>query len=46
MLERAVSNLVSNADKFSPPGAPISIVSADGQGQRARFRTRHPGCRS
>jgi len=30
MLERAVSNLVSNADKFSPPGAPITIVSADG----------------
>ncbi len=29
-LERAVSNLVSNADKFSPPGAPITIVSADG----------------
>ena len=30
MLERAVGNLVSNADKFSPPGAPITVVSADG----------------
>jgi len=30
MLERAVSNLVSNADKFSPPGAPITVVSTDG----------------
>jgi len=30
MLERAVGNLVSNADKFSAPGAPITIVSADG----------------
>lgn len=30
MLERAVGNLVSNADKFSPPGAPITMVSADG----------------
>ena len=30
MLERAVSNLVSNADKFSPPAAPITIASADG----------------
>ncbi len=30
MLERAVNNLVSNADKFSPPGAPIDIVARDG----------------
>lgn len=26
MLERAVNNLVSNADKFSPPGAAVDIV--------------------
>jgi two-component system sensor histidine kinase MprB len=30
MLERAIGNLVSNADKFSPPGEPITIVSDDG----------------
>ena len=30
MLERAVSNLVSNGDKFGPPGTSIDIVAADG----------------
>lgn len=30
MLERAVNNLVSNADKFSPPGEPVDIVARDG----------------
>ncbi len=30
MLERAINNLVSNADKFSPPGAPIDIVVREG----------------
>jgi two-component system sensor histidine kinase MprB len=30
MLERAVNNLVSNADKFSPPGTPVVIVARDG----------------
>lgn len=30
MLERAISNLVSNADKFSPPGAPITVVTDGG----------------
>ncbi len=29
-LERAISNIVSNADKWSPPGADISVVVADG----------------
>lgn len=27
MLERAISNLVDNAHKYSPPGAPIEIVT-------------------
>ena len=30
MLERAVDNLVSNADKFSPAGTPIEIVARNG----------------
>ena len=30
MLERAVNNLVSNADKFSPSGTPVEIVARDG----------------
>lgn len=30
MLERAVNNLVSNADKFSPSGSPVHIISRDG----------------
>ncbi len=30
MLERAVNNLVSNADKFSPVGTPIEIVAGGG----------------
>ena len=28
-LERAVSNLLANADKFSPPDAPIEVVLAE-----------------
>lgn len=40
MLERAVSNLVSNADKFSPPGAPVTIIAGDGS---VRVRDRGPG---
>ena len=30
MLERAINNLVSNADKFSPSGSPVHIISRDG----------------
>jgi two-component system sensor histidine kinase MprB len=30
MLERALTNLVNNADKFSPPGTPIEIVAGEG----------------
>jgi two-component system sensor histidine kinase MprB len=30
MLERALTNLVNNADKFSPPGTPIEIVASEG----------------
>ncbi len=30
MLQRAVNNLVSNADKFSPPGTSLDIVVRDG----------------
>lgn len=30
MLERAVSNLVSNADKFSPAGEVVRVVAVDG----------------
>ncbi|MGA9276365.1 ATP-binding protein, partial [Ilumatobacter sp.] len=30
MLERSVNNLVNNADKFSPRGTTITIVSSDG----------------
>jgi len=40
MLDRAVSNLVSNADKFSPPGAPVTIVVGDGA---VSVRDRGPG---
>ncbi|WP_040495626.1 sensor histidine kinase [Ilumatobacter nonamiensis] len=40
MLERAVSNLVSNADKFSPAGEPVTIVSSDGT---VSVRDRGPG---
>jgi two-component system sensor histidine kinase MprB len=39
-LERAVSNLVSNADKFSPAAAPITVVSRDGM---VSVRDRGPG---
>ena len=28
-IERAIDNLLSNADKFSPPGAPIEVELAD-----------------
>ncbi|MEM1332977.1 MAG: ATP-binding protein [Actinomycetota bacterium] len=31
MLDRALSNLLSNAHKFSPPGAPIEIVVEGGR---------------
>lgn len=40
MLERAISNLVSNANKFSPPGEPITVVSSDGE---VSVRDRGPG---
>lgn len=39
-LERAVANLVSNADKFSPPGAPIEVVV---DGGRVAVRDHGPG---
>jgi two-component system sensor histidine kinase MprB len=29
-LQRAIANLLSNADKFSPPGAPITVEVIDG----------------
>ena len=40
MLERAVSNLVDNAHKWSPPGAPIEISV---QGGRVEVIDRGPG---
>jgi two-component system sensor histidine kinase MprB len=40
MLDRAINNLVSNADKFSTPGEVVTIVSADGS---VSVRDRGPG---
>lgn len=40
MLERAVSNLVDNALKYSPPGAPIELVV---DGRRIEVRDRGSG---
>jgi two-component system sensor histidine kinase MprB len=31
LVERAISNLLDNAVKYSPPGAPIEVVVRDGQ---------------
>jgi two-component system sensor histidine kinase MprB len=31
LLERAISNLLDNAVKYSPPGAPIEVIVRDGQ---------------
>jgi two-component system sensor histidine kinase MprB len=31
LLERAVSNLLDNAVKYSPPGAPIEVIVRDGE---------------
>ena len=43
-LERAVTNLMTNADKFSPPGTPIDVtVEVDGDGIRLAVRDRGPG---
>jgi two-component system sensor histidine kinase MprB len=39
-IDRAVTNLLSNADKFSPPGEPIAVVLAD---RRLVVRDRGPG---
>ena len=37
-LERAVTNLMTNADKFSPPGTPIDVtVEVDGGTHRSRL---------
>ena len=40
MLERALANLLGNADKFSPPGTPIEVVVGDGS---VIVRDRGPG---
>jgi two-component system sensor histidine kinase MprB len=40
LLERAVNNLVDNADKWSPPGAPIEISVCSGE---VRVRDHGPG---
>ncbi|MCB1004797.1 MAG: HAMP domain-containing histidine kinase [Acidimicrobiales bacterium] len=40
MVERAVANLLGNADKFSPPGAPIEVVVSGG---RVAVRDAGPG---
>ena len=40
MIERAVTNLLGNADKFSPPGEPIDVVVRDGL---VSVRDRGPG---
>lgn len=40
LLERALANLVENADKWSPPDEPIDIASGDG---RVSVRDRGPG---
>jgi two-component system sensor histidine kinase MprB len=40
MLERALTNLLANANKFSPPGEPIAIVA---QGGSVRVQDHGPG---
>lgn len=40
MLERAISNLLGNADKFSPPSTPVIVTSARG---RVVVRDHGPG---
>ncbi len=40
MLERALTNLLGNADKFSPPGEPIDVVAGGGA---VCVRDRGPG---
>jgi two-component system sensor histidine kinase MprB len=40
LLERAVNNLVDNADKWSPPGAPIEVSVHSGE---VRVRDHGPG---
>ncbi|MFN8038265.1 MAG: ATP-binding protein [Acidimicrobiales bacterium] len=43
-LERAVTNLMTNADKFSPPGTPIDVtVEPIDDGVRLTVRDRGPG---
>ncbi len=40
MLERAIGNLLANADKFAPPGTPVDVSVFDG---RVRVRDHGPG---
>lgn len=43
-LERAITNLMTNADKFSPPGSPIDVaVEIVAGGARLTVRDRGPG---
>ena len=42
-LERAIGNLIDNAVKYSPPGAPVEIRPAGGRARGARPRTGNLG---
>jgi signal transduction histidine kinase len=43
LTEQAITNLLTNADRYSTPGAPIDVEIADGDGVVVRVRDRGPG---
>lgn len=45
LLERVLANLIANARRFSPPGHPVSITAAPGEGRTVdlRIADRGPG---
>ncbi len=43
LTEQAITNLLTNADRYSTPGAPIHVEIADGDGVTLRVRDGGPG---
>jgi signal transduction histidine kinase len=43
LTEQAITNLLTNADRYSTPGAPIVVEIADGDGVVVRVRDSGPG---